>query len=107
MDTVSTLPEDSDEKYITFNRSQLKTAYKKKGITMPGFLKSLEINDAVIIRRQDKFASPCLATYAQMIAMVAENTDHADTAKELMAIADYFHEQADLAAHEGWKLPDR
>lgn len=107
MDTLSTLPEDSDEKYVTFNRALLRLAYEKKGMQFPNFLKTLEIRDAVIIRRQDKFASPCLATYAQMIAMVAENTDHADTAKELMAIADYFDGQAKLAADEGWKLPDR
>ena len=63
--------------------------------------------DAVVIRRQDLFASPCLATYASMIAMVANNITDEEQAKELMAIADYFEDQARLAAEEGFKLPDR
>ena len=106
MDAIA-LPEDRDDKYVTFNRAQLQDAYKRRGITLPGFLKMLEIKDAVVIRRQDKFASPCLATYAQMIALVATNHGDPDVAKELMAIADYFEGQAQLAAAEGWKLPDR
>jgi len=65
------------------------------------------VADGVVIRRQDLFASPCLATYASMIAMVANNITDVEQGKELMAIADYFEDQARLAAEEGFKLPDR
>jgi len=106
MDAIA-LPEDRDDKYVTFNRAQLQDAYKRKGITLPGFLKMLEIKDAVVIRRQDKFASPALATYASMIAMVANNIDNHELSVELTGIADYFEGQAKLAADEGWKFPDR
>ena len=71
------------------------------------FMETAELPDAVVIRRQDLFASPCLATYASMISLVAKNTSDPDTAKELLAIADYFEDQAQLAAAEGFKLPDR
>ena len=63
------------------------------------------VADAVVIRRQDLFASPCLATYASMIVLVAGNHDK-HRRKVLMAVADYFEDQAQLAADEGWKLPD-
>jgi hypothetical protein len=63
------------------------------------------LNDAVVIRRQDLFASPCLATYAQMIALVAKNHGDPEVSKELLTIADYFEDQANLAAAEGFKLP--
>ena len=106
MDTLN-LPEDTDDKYVTFNRRELKRAFERKGLPFPNFLKMLEINDAVVIRRQDKFASPALATYASMISMVATNHSDPDVAKELLAIADYFEGQAQLAAAEGYKLPDR
>ena len=39
--------------------------------------------------------------------MVAENISDIERRKELMAIADYFEDQARLAAEEGYKLPDR
>lgn len=64
-----------------------------------------ELADAVVIRRQDRFASPCLFTYANMIALVADNIDDKERGKELLRIADYFHDQAVLAADDGYKLP--
>jgi hypothetical protein len=67
---------------------------------------ALSLADAVVIRRQDKFASPCLFTYANMIALVADNIDDRDQALQLTYIADYFHDQAVLAADEGYKFPD-
>ena len=119
---------DSDQKYITFKRNEF--------FTMMGYLAlppwtdeggeligqnmdcaviggkiqtevaAIELSDAVIIRRQDVFASPCLFTYANMISLVADNVDDRDKAYELQRIADYFHDQAVLAADEGRKLPD-
>jgi hypothetical protein len=65
-------------------------------------LLSMSLKDAVVIRRQDYFASPALATYSSCIAMVAMATKKPD----LMKIADYFQRQSELAADEGWKFPD-
>ena len=60
----------------------------------------------MVIRRQDFFASPALATYAAMIAMAIKlaNYDSAH-AQDLLQIADYFERQAALAADEGFKFP--
>lgn len=104
---------DQNDKYVVLRRDKLP----------PGALAVLDrrtdgtfivvadaiVDDAVVIRRQDLFASPCLATYASMIHMVARNIEahEPDQARELAGIADYFDDQARLAADEGWKLPDR
>jgi streptomycin 6-kinase len=69
-------------------------------------VKERSIKDAVVIRRQDKFASPALATYAACIAMVAMEHPDPKTKAELLAISDYFEDQAQKAAEEGFKLPD-
>jgi hypothetical protein len=96
----------SDTKYITFKRDELMAALHDLGATtMIGRCEDIELIDAVVIRRRDLFASPCLATYANMIALVANNITDLDQGNELMAIADYFERQAGLAADEGHKLP--
>lgn len=64
------------------------------------------INDAVVIRRQDMFAAPALATYASMIAMAAKGQSDPEVAARLLGVADYFQQQSEAAAEEGWKLPD-
>ena len=87
-------------KYITFKRSELMDALSRAPIALPE-----ELFDAVVIRRRDLFAAPCLATYASMIALVANNITDLDQGNELLAIADYFEQQANLAADEGHKLP--
>jgi hypothetical protein len=118
----------ADDKYITFRRDQF---YELMGeLALPPWkdpegslvgtewdsapiaqvikkrAEDTELVDAVVIRRRDMFASPCLATYANMIAMVATHIDDKDQAEELLNIADYFDRQANLAADEGFKLPD-
>lgn len=90
------------DKYIVFNREVLTS------ILNPDLLKSLvedEIKDAVVIRRQDYFASPCLLTYASMISMVAQHHPDEKVKAELEIIADYFHTQGVQAGEEAWKLP--
>ena len=98
-----------DEKYITFNRQDF--------LEFVGMLPShqemiydavehLALHDAVVIRRQDKFASPALATYAACIAMVASEHPDPKVRAELLSVSDYFEQQAQLAAEEGFKLPD-
>jgi hypothetical protein len=92
----------ADDKYATFKRSEaIRIA---EGFVT--FKLDAELSDAVVIRRRDMFASPCLATYANMIALVAMNIDDKEQALQLLAIADYFDRQASLAADEGFKLPD-
>jgi hypothetical protein len=93
----------SDAKYAVFKREDL-IAVTDGYVT---FKTEAELPDAVVIRRQDKFASPCLATYAAMISMVAMEHPNTQIHYELMSIADYFEDQARLAAEEGHKLPDR
>ena len=65
-----------------------------------------ELPDAVVIRRQDWFASPALASYAASIAIAAKYTTNEEERKGLLKVADYFEDQAKLAAEEGYKLPD-
>jgi len=95
---------DTDDKYIVFKREDFETHIY--GDPAPPYIE-YELQDAVVIRRQDKFASPALATYAACIAMVAMEHPDPQTKAELLAISDYFEDQAKLAADEGFKLPDR
>jgi aspartyl-tRNA synthetase len=99
----------TDDKYITFNRQDFLEwiatlpAYQEKIFTD---VNALALPDAVVIRRQDKFASPCLLTYAVMISMVGKDHPDPRVRADLLDIADYFQRQGELAGDEGWKLPD-
>jgi len=92
----------SDDKYVVFKMTD-QILVTDGYIT---FLTSAALPDAVVIRRQDKFASPALATYAAMIGLVASEHPDPRVKVELLAISDYFEHQAQLAADEGYKLPD-
>lgn len=63
------------------------------------------LRDAVVIRRQDLLAAPALATYASVIGLASHLTT-GEVKERLLAVADYFQRQSELAAEEGWKLPD-
>jgi hypothetical protein len=89
-------------KYVTFKRDDV--ILVTEGFVT--FKTESELPDVVVIRRQDKFASPCLLTYAAMISMVADNHPDEIIRVELQLIADYFHQQGILAGEEGHKLPD-
>src|SRR4051812_42130450 len=75
------MTDSDDEKYITFNRAEFFAMLHDVGATRL-FKRSemLSLDDAVVIRRQDLFASPCLSTYASMIALVANNIDNDERA---------------------------
>lgn len=90
-------------KYITFNRDELDKFLNDDDLFSK--LEMLSLEDAVIIRRQDRFASPALFVYANMIEIVAKNHPDREIRNELQAIADYFHEQGVLAGEEGYKIP--
>ena len=53
-----------------------------------------EIADAIVIRRQDLFASPALAGYSSAIAIAVALIDKDDPRREqLLTVADYFQRQ--------------
>jgi hypothetical protein len=102
-----------DEKYITFKRQEfleLVSPEARNFATSKALydkLLDLALPDAVVIRRQDYFASPALNAYASCIAIAARfMNDDLVRQGELLAIADYFHQQAELSGDEAWKLPD-
>lgn len=97
-----------DDKYVTFKRGDLADSLGRLNADelLRLGLGRIEVRDAVVIRRQDLFASPALATYAACIAITAACTDNDITKKSLTDVADYFQRQAELAAAEGYKLPD-
>lgn len=92
----------SDDKYITFRRDR-SVSTTDGWVT---FHQGDELLDAVVIRRQDFFASPALATYAAMIACAVKLTTDPEVSAQLQAVADYFQRQSEIAADEGFKFPD-
>lgn len=100
------------KKYATFNRQELLDALALRTAndpvlyeTLRKVLTKIEIDDAVVIRRQDLFAAPALHGYAASIDVAIRMGDPASM-RDLKAVADYFHEQAVLADAESYKLPD-
>lgn len=97
-----------NDKYVVFKREDFERLMDEDRPHM--YAAALEVEDAVVIRRQDLFAGPALHSYAHSIALAARivQTGNAsrDEEKRLQQIADYFHEQALLADAEGYKLPD-
>jgi hypothetical protein len=103
-----------DTRYIVFKRSEFFTmlGYLMDPDTPPkgpevalDEVEKLYLHDAVVIRRQDYLAAPALATYASVIGLATHLTS-GDVKDRLLAVADYFQQQSELAAEEGWKLPD-
>lgn len=85
-----------DDKYVVFKRED----WLRNEFPQP-------LEDAVVIRRQDKFAPPALDCYANAITMVVEAGNlHWGARQRLQQIADYFHDQAAKAWTESRKLPD-
>lgn len=92
---------DTDKKYVTFKRADFIRVMGEDADVA-----AYELPDAVVIRRQDLFAAPALATYASCIAMSAKLSTNEVRKQLLLDIADYFERQAQIAADEGWKFPD-
>lgn len=105
-----------DHKYITFRRDEFHQLLgtwstqdfrEQSPVVLLDAADEIEIKDSVVIRRQDYFASPALAGYSAAIAIALRCFDSSDIRhKQLLAVADYFQRQSELAAEEGWKLPD-
>lgn len=105
-----------NDKYVVFKREDWEEAMPKylqqqsaRGYSVP---LPEEVDDAVVMRRQDIFAAPAFRLYAATIAaslavaakivapgMVISNFKLENTAK-------YFDEQAELSEQEERKVPD-
>jgi hypothetical protein len=118
---------DSDDKYITFKRDEFYQFLGKHALppwrdengeligvkvdaagttaALQEDLGQIELEDAVVIRRRDLFASPALASYAAAIVMAIKLAPNAENREELLRVADYFQRQSELAAEEGHQMP--
>lgn len=94
-----------NEKYIVFKRDEWDAAPHRIDVSEPK-----EIEDAVVIRRQDAFAPPALDAYANAITVALELMTYAITqceqSEQLKDIADYFHQQAKMSWEANRKIPD-
>lgn len=114
-----------DEKYFVIKRTELMRLQRNvdegRAGTAKDILRAININqidDAVVIRKQDVFAPPALDAYANAIQCVIETLKEVGTqlslvepdltlkAKTLQGIADYFRVQAEDAYDRKRKLPD-
>ena len=103
MEHLAEVPEPHDNKYVTFKREEF--VRYMQGLPPQAFT-NIEIKDAVVIRRQDFFAPGALASYASGIALVLNMIDDPKKRAQMLAIADYFQRQSEIAGDEAWKWPD-
>lgn len=98
------------DKYIVFKREEF-DKFVTNLLIEPHILlhklEEIELDDAIVIRRQDVFAPPALDAYANSIqialslgAVNMASTDH------LRKVADFFHQQAVLSWNAQRKIPD-
>lgn len=100
-----------NEKYVVFKRDEWERWVKESGSRAITITSPDEVEDAVVIRRQDVFAPPALDAYANAItvSLCLAHEDSPYSRRELSRlqdIADYFHEQAQLAWETDRKIPD-
>lgn len=104
------------KKYVVFKKSEWDEVMKPylgqqgaRGYPVP---LPDEVEDAVVMRRQDVFAAPAFRVYANSMAasmvvaakLVAPGL-HLES-ETISKIARYFQEQADLSEQEDRKVPD-
>lgn len=108
---------ERNEKYVVFKREDYEREMGQAQISPnKSYFDAIEVPDAVVIRRQDVFASPAFDSYSNTILAAAETIRYSagtldnDILQKQLAklneVADYFHEQAELSAHVNKKLPD-
>jgi hypothetical protein len=93
---------DTQKKYITFKQSDWQEH-------KPFNWQLEEINDAVVLRRQDFLAAPLLQLYAETLKMTQKiliESGEIEAAQALEPSLIYFLEQASKARKEARKLPD-
>ena len=99
-------------KYITFKREDWDQLCTGGQSIYPQRLSEIgrqkEVDDAVVIRRKDAFASAALHTYANSIGVAAKCIGMLapEVSTRLLNIADYFHTQAVLSDDTDTRLPD-
>lgn len=106
----------ADPKYITFKFENFKffvENYVSESISpeaIEAAIMKMQVEDAVVIRKQDVFASAALYTYANSIEVAAKVLRESDpgTSSQLQRIADHFAHEAQDASIHSWdlKLPD-
>lgn len=104
------------KKYVVFKASEWDEEMKRylRDQKARGYLVPLpdEVDDAVVMRRQDVFAAPAFRVYANSMAasmvvaakLVAPGL-HLQS-ETISKIARYFQEQAELSESEDRKVPD-
>jgi hypothetical protein len=91
------------KKYVTFNRAELYQVLGEFGAdpTLQANVQLCELADAVVLRKQDLFASAGLYAYSHTLSTVIEvtKTMQADEGiiEQLEELRDYFAQQADQA----------
>lgn len=97
-------------KYIVFKREEFEEWVEDEiGLLEADPPLPQEIEDAVVIRRQDMFAPSAFDAYAKAVAaalLVPSAYANDKTTETLRRIADYFHQQAELAWTTRRKIPD-
>jgi hypothetical protein len=106
-----------DDKYFVISKAELGRLQNNVAEGRAGTARDLmtalwvhQIQDAVVIRKQDVFAPPALDAYANAIQCVIEALQEAAAdspeIKKLQKISDYFRMQAEDAYMIKRKLPD-
>lgn len=107
-----------DNKYFVISKRELSRLQDNADRGQAGTAKDIlhalyanQIDDAIVIRKQDVFAPPALDAYANAIQCVIEAVKEVDgydpkKIKTLQRIADYFRMQAEDAYDMKRKLPD-
>lgn len=67
---------------------------------------AVEIQDAVVIRRQDVFAPVPLESYACAVKLALSLAEKSPVTENLSKISNYFYEQAGLSWATNRKIPD-
>lgn len=92
-----------DGKYIVFKKEEWDSFWSASPVRLD--LPPAPIEDAVVIRTGDAFASPALHSYAAMVGVAISFMPPGEDRKNLLRIADYFNARAAEADERSWKVP--
>lgn len=99
-----------NDKYVVLRRHDYEGLLEVAGFDEDGVE---TVPDAIVIRRQDRFAANALDTYADQILALTELCEDSalevmspETIENLEKLSDFFREQAHLSRQEVRKLPD-
>lgn len=96
-------------KYVVFKVEDFEAIAADKGTATRNEFMRKAIPDAVVLRRQDLTVPQTLYAYSSSLALVAKALamdGNRSVAERYQRTADWFHEQAELASEEAYKLPD-